>query len=250
MKMRDLERETGVNRETIRVYLREGLLPPPSRPHRNVADYGESHVDGIRAVQRLQKDQGLSLRQIGALLANGAAGAPVRSGAFPHLEKLVGARLDHYGALVPLDSMLQRNPAARRDAPALQAIGAIRIVGSGRAASLSRADAELVGIWGDMRAAGFTEARGFDASILGFYVDAAQALARTEVDEFLSIVSGRLDEEAASALAYEAVNRMLQFFGVLRMKAVLQELGRGGAGSAPVRPAARLPARRGGRRSG
>ncbi|MCC6919379.1 MAG: MerR family transcriptional regulator [Alphaproteobacteria bacterium] len=239
MKMRDLERDTGVNRETIRVYLREGLLPPPDRPHRNVADYGAAHADGIRAIQRLQKEQGLTLKQIGALLANGAAGAPVRPGAFPHIERLVGARLDQYDAFVPLDSVLPRNPEARCDATALQKIGAIRLAGSGRGAALSRADAELVGIWGDMRAAGFTEAQGFAPSILGFYVEAAGALARTEVERFLSIVSGRLDEPAAAEMAFEAINRMLQFFGVLRAKAVLKELGR------ERRPARRGPKRRG-----
>ena len=31
MKMRELEQRTGVNRETIRVYLRQGLLPEPRR---------------------------------------------------------------------------------------------------------------------------------------------------------------------------------------------------------------------------
>jgi hypothetical protein len=37
LKMRDLERLTGVHRETIRVYFRAGLLPAPDRPKRNVA---------------------------------------------------------------------------------------------------------------------------------------------------------------------------------------------------------------------
>ena len=32
MRMRDLERATGVGRETIRFYIREGLLPEPARP--------------------------------------------------------------------------------------------------------------------------------------------------------------------------------------------------------------------------
>ncbi len=44
MKMQDLERATGVGRETIRFYIREGLLPQPTRPSRNVAWYDESFV--------------------------------------------------------------------------------------------------------------------------------------------------------------------------------------------------------------
>ena len=37
MKMRELEQRTGVHRETIRVYLREGLIPEPERPRKTVA---------------------------------------------------------------------------------------------------------------------------------------------------------------------------------------------------------------------
>ena len=44
LKMRDLERATGVGREAIRYYIREGLLPEPERTARNVAWYDESFV--------------------------------------------------------------------------------------------------------------------------------------------------------------------------------------------------------------
>ncbi|MDB5698956.1 MAG: hypothetical protein JWN69_1760, partial [Alphaproteobacteria bacterium] len=64
MKMRDLERRTGVNRETIRVFLRHGLIPEPARPKPNVADYGETHVQAIQAVRDLQRNSSMTLRQI------------------------------------------------------------------------------------------------------------------------------------------------------------------------------------------
>ena len=57
MKMRDLEAKTGVNRETIRVYFREGLLPEPNRPARNVADYGDEHARAVTAVRKLSAIQ-------------------------------------------------------------------------------------------------------------------------------------------------------------------------------------------------
>src|SRR3546814_9620034 len=60
--MSDLEKRTGVHRETIRVYFRHGLLPEPERPAPNVADYGETHVQAVLAVRKLQRDDGLTLR--------------------------------------------------------------------------------------------------------------------------------------------------------------------------------------------
>ena len=47
--MRDLERASGVGRETIRYYIGLGLLPEPARPKPNVADYGEEHVSRLLA---------------------------------------------------------------------------------------------------------------------------------------------------------------------------------------------------------
>ena len=79
MKMRELEVRTGLNRETIRVYLRNGLVPEPVRPKHNVADYDESHVTAIIAVRDLQRDSGLTLNQIKNVL-NGQQGACGNSG--------------------------------------------------------------------------------------------------------------------------------------------------------------------------
>ncbi|MFM6854428.1 MAG: MerR family transcriptional regulator, partial [Sphingopyxis sp.] len=80
--MRDLEQKTGVNRETIRVFFRLGLLPDPVRPKRNVADYDDSHVQAIQAVRNLQRNDGLTLPQIKALLQGRESTRRVEAGAF------------------------------------------------------------------------------------------------------------------------------------------------------------------------
>ena len=55
------------------------------------------------------------------------------------------------------------------------------------------------------------------------YVEHANSLAYTEVKRFLSIIRGRLDEPHAAELALTAIREMLDFFGLLRMKAVMRE---------------------------
>ena len=69
LKMKDLEAETGVSREAIHFYLREGLLPEPNRPKRNVAHYSNEHVVRIRAIKQLQQDRALSLGAIKQILS-------------------------------------------------------------------------------------------------------------------------------------------------------------------------------------
>lgn len=225
MKMRELEARTGVNRETIRVYFRHGLLPEPQRSKPNVADYAEAHVAAVRRIRRLQKEQGLTLAQIRTVLTGTGAAMPRGAGAFVHLERLVSGRLARADSLVPLSSLEERLPRVREDARALAALGAVEIRRQGSRTAVTHLDAELLEIWAGMRAAGFDERTGFSPDVLGFYVECANGLAAREVAAFLDIVTGRMDEARAATLAVEALNRMLPFFGLLRTKAVLREFG-------------------------
>lgn len=222
MKMRDLEAATGVNRETIRVYFRHGLLPEPKRSKPNVADYDQAHVDGVRLIRRLHKEEGMTLPQIKRVLSGDVSDPSLSIGAFPHLEQLVAARLDRYDALVPLASVIERNPQAEEDAHALQEIKAVRLKQQDGETMLSRTDAEIVAICGDMRRVGFTTDKGFNPAQLGFYVANANDLGQREVEGFLASIGKNVGQREAADLAFEAINRMMSFFGLLRMKAVMR----------------------------
>lgn len=234
MKMRELEKRTGVHRETIRVYLRQGLLPQPVRPRPNVAEYGEDHVRGILAIRELQHERGLPLARIRRALDGDSSALPLDATAFPQLERLVAAKVGVAEDLVPLASLESRNPEVRRDAVAFERVGAVRLVKKRGGVHVSRADAQLLGLWGDMRAAGFDEANGFDADVVEMYVRAANALAGEEITRFLARVTGRVDEEKAAEMARTAVSTMQAFFGMLRMKAVLAEIRRQTEAPAPA----------------
>jgi DNA-binding transcriptional MerR regulator len=67
-KMADLERMTGVGREAIRFYFSFGLLPPPSKTSRNMAWYSDTHVELIKRIRSLQRDQFLPLKAIKSIL--------------------------------------------------------------------------------------------------------------------------------------------------------------------------------------
>ena len=222
LKMRDLERLTGVNRETIRVYLREGLLPEPQRPKPNVAEYSETHVRGIRAIRELQRERHLSLPQIKQAMAGNLDVMPADPGAYPHLDTLLAARMGVDDALIPLSTLSSRNAKATEDAKALASIGAIELHHKDGTLHLSPIDAQIVGLWGDMRKAGFTEELGFAPEVADHYVDAADRLAETEVSKFLAVLGDKLDRQQKAELAQNALNLMLPFFGLLRMKAVLK----------------------------
>jgi len=75
MKMKELEAATGIGRETIRYYIREGLLPEPVRPKRNVAAYGREHVKRLNLIRKLQQERHLPLSVIRTIVTSETGGA-------------------------------------------------------------------------------------------------------------------------------------------------------------------------------
>lgn len=67
-KMSDLVRLTGVSKQTIHYYLREGLLLPPVRTSKNMAYYDESTIDDIRFIKEMQEKRYLPLAVIKEVL--------------------------------------------------------------------------------------------------------------------------------------------------------------------------------------
>lgn len=226
MKMRDLEIQTGVNRETIRVYFRHGLLPEPSRPKPNVADYTEAHVAAVRAVRDLQIRSGLTLPQIHDAMNGKAPPRQIDAGAFQNLETLLAMRVDYDSAgLVALSKLQEQNPHAEKDARVFAALDIVTLIEGEKGPMLSLSDSRLVQIWAQMREVGFTEERGFTADILSYYRDAAEHVSSHEARLFRERVGGRIDENEAVDMLEHALTLMLEFFSLLRLKLFLSKIG-------------------------
>ncbi|WP_241127491.1 MerR family transcriptional regulator [Novosphingobium terrae] len=234
MKMRDLEARTGVNRETIRVYLRHKLIPEPDRPCRNVADYSETHVQAILAIRQLQQESRLTLPQISAMMAGGAAQGPVGASAFDKLEQLVAHRAGADGPPVAIASLLDEYPHAEEDARILASIGILRIIETAGGDMLTLSAAQMVRIWGRMRQAGFDQHLDYAPDILGFYIEAADFVGRWEATTFLQRTQGRIEVEEAATMVERALPLMLDFFGLLRQQAFFRHFDTlRGAGAEP-----------------
>jgi DNA-binding transcriptional MerR regulator len=73
MRMAELAARSGVARETIHFYLREGLLPRPEKGGRTVAYYGEEHLNRLKLIRHLREDKYLPIAEIRRLLESPAA---------------------------------------------------------------------------------------------------------------------------------------------------------------------------------
>ncbi len=220
--MRELEARTGVNRETIRVYLRNGLVPEPARPKANVADYDESHVTAILAVRDLQRDSGLTLNQIKDALSGQSSERRVDAAAFGNLEALVATRVGLDDRQVMIAALSKVWPHAASDAQSFEKMGLVEIKRTKKGPALSITDSRILTIWQEMRAEGYTEANGFPPEIVDFYKEPAEMIAEQETRRFIEAVQGRMSDQQAAAMFHAGIRHMIDFFALLRIKGLMR----------------------------
>lgn len=224
MKMSELAERTGVNRETIRVLIRRGLIPQPEKPKATIAHYTEDHVQAVLAVRQLQQQFRMTLDQIGKVLQGKPIDQRVESTAFSHLEQLVAVGVGFQDQLVPIESLVTSNPHAITDAKAFEGLGMVDRIRTPQGDFLSYTDARLISIWGEMRGVGFDEAANFYPDSLDHYMRASEYLAQAEAEKFVARTEGRMSETEAADMLQFALPRMLDFFGLLRMKFFIRNI--------------------------
>jgi DNA-binding transcriptional MerR regulator len=237
LKMRDLERLTGVGRETIRFYIREGLLPEPERPGRTVAWYDAFFVDRIMLIKELQQKRFLPLHVIKAIV--GGAGAPSRHEVQALLEldgKLFPA-VDGAPAVAPerVSRIARRTGLPATEIRKLGQLEVIDIVTRDGDQWLESDAVRIVEVWARLRKAGFVDALGFPVENLSLYVDFVRWLAREELRLFTRGIAGRVGTERATRMAEDGITHVNQLLGLLRKTTLLRYIAEGNIPAPRVR---------------
>lgn len=225
LKMKDLEALTDVSREAIHFYLREGLLPEPSRPKRNVAHYSQEHVVRIRLIKRLQEERFLPLGEIKKILDRAEAPLAPSTGGLAAFELTLLSLLngDVPEPDQPVEVVAARAEISTEALEQLADQGVIRIRAEGDARLLDFRDAGIVIQWGRLLALGYGERPGYDAAYLGRLAETVRTLASMEVDLFLESFDQELNEESA-ALATRGIEISNEIIARLRIQALLRQL--------------------------
>jgi DNA-binding transcriptional MerR regulator len=228
LKMKDLERLTGVGREAIRFYIREGLLPEPERPARNVAYYDLSFVERIRLIKRLQQERFLPLEMIKGML--GVRDVPPAA----EVETLLAldGQIDRDSGRPPRPPESPSGLARRVALPAaevreLARLGAIEIVTRDGRQWVEGTSVEVVELWARMRSSGFTADLGFGPEHVGMSVQMVEWLAREQLRLFTRQVTGRVDREKARAMAEVGLECVTQLTKLLHESTLLRLIASG-----------------------
>lgn len=221
MRMRELEAKTGVGRETIRFYIREGLLPEPARASRNSASYSDDHVTRLKAIKRLQEERFLPLAVIRTLLDGDGGERWLAPQAFPQLDSVLSARLDHDAARVPATAVFAQTGHDADDLGEMIENGIVTVDAAG---TVSARDAAIMRVLGDLHDVGFTSERGFHGEGMKMYLDFIEWVTAQEMRLFFEHTAGQVGEAEAADMAERGVGSINELLGLLRTRAILEKL--------------------------
>lgn len=207
-RMRDLVDKTGLPRQVIHFYIQSGLVPEGHKTGRNMAYYGEEHLERIFQVRRLQHERFLPLKAIRAIFDE------TEHTFSPEQRRLlveVKARLaptltgDLKASHILAQPVLERSGVTRQELYAMSEAGVLGVVEDADGhAHLSEDDVWILELFGEMRRAGFTESLGFGATDVALFEEVISTLFRKE----MALIAARLGSLPADQLA-QMVERSL-----------------------------------------
>lgn len=228
MKMQDLERATGVGRETIRFYIREGLLPQPERPGRNVAWYDEAFVARVTLIKELQQKRFLPLQVIKTIVGTDAAPSRDEVQTLLELDGKVFPAVA--GAELPaerLTHVARRTDLKAAEIRELAETGLMEIETRGGDHWLDDTAIRIVELWAKVRQAGYSAELGFGPQNMRLYVDFVRWLAREELRSFSHGVAGKVDVETSVKMVESGVTLINQILGLFRKATILRYVAAG-----------------------
>jgi DNA-binding transcriptional MerR regulator len=213
-RMKDLSELTGMPRQAIHFYIQQGLVPEGRKTGRNMAYYGEEHLERIRLVRQLQHERFLPLRAIRAMLeqrddAFSPAQRRVLLDVKQRLDERIGAREGQARETVDATSLLARCGLAKSDLDEVVDAGLLAVTRSHGKLVVAKDDAWMLELFGEVRAAGFTKELGFPASVLTIYEEAMSKL----VDRETKLLTGPLSKLPPATVA-SMIEKILPLIGM------------------------------------
>jgi DNA-binding transcriptional MerR regulator len=225
MKMRDLVKQTGVARETIHFYVREGMLPRFEKTSPNQAVYTEEHVERILLIKKLQDRHFLPIPLIKKILEHMEETGfdpellEIKSDYFTSADHLMPEQITGEAAFLDYTGM-----SANRLAD-FESYGIITPDRKGRQKVYPHDSIKLGKLIGDMRRRGLSHENGFRREGLKELRDMLLPVVGRAVELFQEGLEGNdFSEDEVKRLAHTALELMPLFMyhtsHILHKKAV------------------------------
>lgn len=204
-RMKDLCEKTGLPRQVVHFYIQQGLVPEGHKTGRNMAYYGEEHVERILLVRKLQHERFLPLKAIRALLEQREeAFTAAQRTQLRDIQAYLGPALrprEGRPATIDARAVLDRLGLDQDDLDGMVEIGLLATVtGDDGRALISDDDTWLLEHWAEVRRAGLTRELGFTTRDLAPYEAAIASMLQYETQMVASRAAHLPPERVAAML--------------------------------------------------
>ena len=225
MKMSKLSEITGVARDAIHFYVREGLLPAPLKTKKNMAYYDESYVERIKLIKELQTKRFLPLSVIKQILSESEANIGLDE--IKTILELDGKLFQNMEASPEFKPMSLRELVGRtglsvEEIEQLKTLGALVPKDSTGKEVFEEDSIRIAETWAKLREAGFTDERGFSADLIQMYRDLIDVLVNKEIRIFAKQITGSVPEDEALKMAETGIPLLNTLICLLRKQAMVR----------------------------
>ena len=210
MKLRELVRKTGVPRETIQFYLREGVLPKPRMRRKGQAEYGDRYIELIDLIKELQEKHFLPLAVIKQVIKRLKKISPSEE----HYFRMQSEFFSPVGYLLSQqeiegeDPFLEITGLGREWLDAAEAWGIITPEVRNATKVFSTEDVAIGKVMVEMDRAGTGPKDGFDPEVLRHYKDYLKEMVADLNKHFTDQLYGKISAEEFAERGFRSLNLM------------------------------------------
>lgn len=221
-RMKDMVEKTGLSRETIHFYLLEGLLPKPEKTSRNMAWYGEEHVQRLITIKTLQEQYFLPLKAIKAVLTSNVdeSFSPEQQMIIDSLKRRYRDQSDDVnGEKLTVADIQVVYGISEEELLQMDAVGAIHLDHRTVPPTLPKDQEKVLSIWQKLRDLGFSEQRGFTPKDLELITHTVSSMFARELQFIRDKLVG-FNEEEVVRVVEEAVPLINELFVTLHERKI------------------------------
>ena len=224
MKISELVKKTGVTKETIHYYIREGVLRKPRKSGKNSADYNQKYIDQINLIKSLRENYFLPLPVIKTLMKLQKKKSDFDQTAFHYLSK----------NFKPLEQLLSDEILGRENYMKETGLNEVTLtlmeewnVINGETANGSisyLADDVMIGkLIADMIRLGLIPKSGFDPKLLKDLTDFLRTMATKNIELFWGVDWGDVSTDELTMKGVQATEVLSLYFYHSYRKVVREE---------------------------
>ncbi len=227
MKISELIRRTGISKETIHYYIREGVLHKPRKTGKNSAEYNESHVERIRTIKALRENYFLPIPVIKKLITKYKKQSGPEKSSFQFLSENVRP-IDQLisGEVAGRQAFLEETGLAEKWLSKMEKWGVITPQMRDGRLFYSQDNVIIAKLLVEMDRIGVGPRDGFDPQEIRHFTDMFRQLVAKNVGRFMELGWGKMPLEERRKKGGQSTELMSLFFYHIYRKLVKEEYHR------------------------